>query len=64
MIISEIGDNEIYPKKLVGIDPSVHSSGKFTAMINCITKRGSSRLRHALYIAVLCGIKSSHNRIH
>ncbi|CAH0347778.1 IS110 family transposase [Bacillus sp. CECT 9360] len=66
-IISEIGeiDRFNHPKKLVayaGIDPSVHSSGKFTASINHITKRGSSRLRHALYMAVLCGIRSSRNK--
>jgi transposase len=66
-ILSEIGeiDRFIHPKKLVaftGVDPSVHSSGKFTATINRITKRGSSRLRHALYMAVLCGIRSSRNR--
>jgi transposase len=66
-IISEIGEIERFnhPKKLVafsGLDPSVHSSGKFTATINRITKRGSSRLRHALYMAVLCGIRSSRNK--
>jgi transposase len=66
-IISEIGeiDRFSHPKKLVafaGVDPSVHSSGKFTATINRITKRGSSRLRHALYLAVLCGIRSSRNK--
>uniref|UniRef100_UPI0011520A8A IS110 family transposase n=1 Tax=Bacillus sp. B4EP4a TaxID=2590665 RepID=UPI0011520A8A len=62
-IISEIGeiDRFNHSKKLVafaGVDPSVHSSGKFTATINRITKRGSSRLRHSLYLAVLCGIRS------
>jgi transposase len=66
-IVSEIGeiDRFNHPKKLVafaGIDPSVHSSVKFTATINRITKRGSSRLRHALYMAVLCGIRSSRNK--
>jgi transposase len=66
-IISEIGEIERFnhPKKLVafsGVDPSVHSSGKFTATINRITKRGSSRLRHALYMAVLCGIRGSRNK--
>jgi transposase len=66
-IISEIGEIERFnhPKKLVafsGIDPSVHSSGEFTATINRITKRGSSRLRHALYRAVLCGIRGSRNK--
>jgi transposase len=66
-IVSEIGeiDRLNHPKKLIafaGIDPSVHSSGKFTATNNRITKRGSSRLRHALYMAFLCGIRSSRNR--
>jgi transposase len=66
-ILSEIGEIERFnhPKKLVafsGIDPSVHSSGKFKATINRITKRSSSRLRHALYMAVLCGIKGSRNK--
>jgi transposase len=66
-IISEIGEIERFnhPKKLVafsGIDPSVHSSGKFTATINRISKRGSSRLRHGLYMAALCGIRSSRNK--
>ncbi|WHZ00219.1 transposase [Peribacillus simplex] len=54
-----------HPKKLVafaGVDPSVHSSGKFTATINRMTKRGSSRLRHSLYFAVLCSIRSSRNK--
>ncbi|SFM75783.1 Transposase IS116/IS110/IS902 family protein [Psychrobacillus psychrodurans] len=42
-IISEIGeiDRFSHPKKLVafaGVDPSVHSSGKFTATTNLITK--------------------------
>jgi transposase len=56
-IISEIGEIDRFtnPKKLVafaGVDPSVFESGKFRATQNRITKRGSSRLRHALYMAV------------
>lgn len=63
-IISEIGeiDRFNHPKKLVafaGVDPSVFSSGKFTATKNSITKRGSSRLRHALFMAVKCGIRDA-----
>lgn len=66
-IISEIGevDRFDHPKKLVafaGVDPSVHSSGKFTATINRITKRGSSRLRHALYLAVLCSLRKTGSK--
>ncbi|WP_338552298.1 IS110 family transposase [Paenibacillus sp. KS-LC4] len=63
-ILAEIGDISSFPhaKKLVafaGIDPSVFSSGKFAATKNRITKRGSSRLRRALYLAVLCGIRGA-----
>jgi transposase len=63
-ILSEIGeiDRFTHAKKLVayaGIDPSVYSSGKFTATANRITKRGSKRLRHTLYLAVLCGLRRS-----
>lgn len=49
-----------HPKLLVafaGIDPSVFESGKFRATINRITKRGSSRLRQALFMAVKCAIR-------
>ncbi len=61
-IISEVGEIDRFndPKKLVafaGVDPSVFESGKFTANKNRITKRGSSRLRHALYMAVRCAIR-------
>ncbi|MEH7120349.1 IS110 family transposase [Neobacillus vireti] len=66
-IISEIGeiDRFIDPKKLVafaGVDPSVFESGKFTATKNRITKRGSSRLRHALYMAVRCAIRDCRKK--
>lgn len=47
---------------LRGVDPSVQSSGKFTATINRITKRGSSRQRYSLYLAVLCGLRSPRNK--
>lgn len=40
-----------------GVDPSVFESGKFRATKNRITKRGSSRLRHALYMTVRCAIR-------
>jgi transposase len=62
--IGEI-DRFNHPKKLVafaGVDPSVYSSGKFTASVNRITKRGSSSLRHALYMAVRCGIRGSSQK--
>lgn len=66
-IISEIGeiDRFNHPKKLVafaGVDPSVHISGKFTATINRITKRGSSRLRHSLFLAVLCSLRRTGSK--
>jgi transposase len=63
-ILAEIGDIASFDqaKRLVafaGVDPSVFSSGKFTATKNRITKRGSTRLRRALYLAVLCGIRGA-----
>jgi transposase len=66
-ILSEVGEIHRFnhAKKLVafaGIDPSVYSSGKFTATVNRITKRGSKTLRHALYLAVLCGLRRSANK--
>lgn len=65
-LISEIGEIKLFshPKKLVayaGIDPRIHQSGKFTASINRITKRGSSKLRQALYTAVQCGLVNNRN---
>ena len=66
-IISEIGEIDRFnnPKKLVafaGVDPSVFESGKFTATKNRITKRGSSRLRHALYMAVRSSIRDCRKK--
>jgi transposase len=66
-IISEIGEIDRFndPKKLVafaGVDPSVFESGKFFATKNRITKRGSSRLRHALYMAVRCAIRDCRKK--
>ncbi len=66
-IISEIGEIDRFndAKKLVafaGVDPSVCSSGKFTASVNRITKRCSSRLRHALYMAVQSGIRDARKK--
>jgi transposase len=66
-ILAEVGeiDRFDHAKKLVafaGIDPSVFSSGKFTATRNKITKRGSRRLRTALYQAVRCGLKGLRNK--
>jgi transposase len=65
-ILSEVGEIERFDhaKKLVafsGIDPSVYASGKFIATSNRITKRGSKRLRQALFLAVQCGIRRSIN---
>lgn len=66
-IISEIGDISLFnhPKKMVayaGLDPSVFESGKFKASKNHITKRGSARLRQALYSAVQCGLAKNRNK--
>ncbi|MGW6611471.1 IS110 family transposase, partial [Peribacillus butanolivorans] len=66
-IISEIGeiDRFNHPKKLVafaGIDPSIFESGKFKGTVNRITKRGSGRLRHALYMAVRCAVRDCRKK--
>ncbi len=66
-ILSEIGgiDQFEHPKQLAayaGVDAAVFESGKFKAAINRITKRGSSRLRQALYTAVQCGIAKNRNK--
>ncbi|TRZ39693.1 IS110 family transposase [Niallia circulans] len=66
-IISEIGEIDRFDnlKQLVafaGIDPEVFESGKFKATLVRITKRGSSRLRHALYMAVRSGIRDSRKK--
>lgn len=67
VLAAEIGDATQFaePKQLVayaGLDPSVHRSGKFTASRNRISKRGSKRLRRALYIAVQCGLRKGMNK--
>jgi transposase len=61
-ILAEIGEIERFdhPKKLVafaGIDPSVYQSGQFTASRSSITRRGSKRLRKALYLAAQCALR-------
>jgi len=66
-IISEVGGIDQFenPKQLAayaGVDPSVFESGKYKASINRITKRGSSRLRQALYTAVQCGLAKNRNK--
>lgn len=66
-IISEVGevDRFNHPKKLVafaGIDPRVFESGKFKATNNHISKRGSSALRHTLFVAVLCCLRKTGSR--
>lgn len=66
-ILSEVGEIERFSnaKKMVafaGLDPGVFSSGKFTATRNRISKRGSKRLRLALFLAVRCGLRLSVNK--
>ncbi|WP_110933537.1 IS110 family RNA-guided transposase [Paenibacillus bouchesdurhonensis] len=66
-IVAEIGDIHQFEdaKQLVayaGLDPTIYSSGKFTATSSRITKRGSKRLRRSLYLAVQCGVRKSANR--
>jgi len=65
--VAELGNASQFQdaKQLVayaGLDPGIYSSGKFTATSNRITKRGSKRLRRALYLAVQCGIRKGANR--
>lgn len=65
-LVAEIGNAAQFedPKQLVayaGLDPGVHNSGKFTASSNRISKRGSKRLRRALYLAVQCGLRKGVN---
>ncbi|NOU65844.1 IS110 family transposase [Paenibacillus sp. LMG 31461] len=65
-LVAEIGDATqfLHAKQLVafaGLDPSVFSSGKFSASSSKITKRGSKRLRRALYLAVQCGLRKGKN---
>lgn len=67
-ILSEIGDVKQFqsPKQLVayaGLDPGVFSSGKFVATRNHITKRGSKRLRRAIYLAVQCGLRGDNEKL-
>jgi transposase len=55
-ILGEIGDIQRFdaPEQLVafaGLDPSVHQSGQFTADHAVLSKRGSSYLRRALWLA-------------
>ncbi len=53
------------PKKLVafaGIDPSIFESGRFKGTVNRITKRGSRRLRHALFMAVRSAIRDARKQ--
>jgi transposase len=57
IILGEIGDISRFPepKKLaafVGIAPSVHQSGEFNGTQNKMSKRGSPRLRRAIWLAV------------
>jgi len=56
VVLSEIGDISRFsaPEKLVafaGIDPSVRQSGNFSGSQNHMSKRGSSYLRHAVWLA-------------
>ena len=65
-LAAEIGNAAQFedPKQLVayaGLDPGVHSSGKFVASSSRISKRGSKRLRRALYVAVQCGLRKGVN---
>jgi transposase len=67
-LVAELGDIRQFEssKQLVayaGLDiTGVFSSGKFTASSNRITKRGSKRLRRALYLAEQCNFADATAR--
>lgn len=66
IIAGEIGSIDRFKnaKQLVaycGIDPSVRQSGNFIGTKNKITKRGSSYIRKALYIAATAAIRKYSN---
>ncbi len=67
-IISEIGDINRFSsaKKLVayaGIDPTVKQSGEFVGNKNYMSKRGSSYLRRALWVAAFVCVNHSKDII-
>ena len=58
-ILSEIGDisrfrNSSALVAYAGIDPTVRQSGEFNSNHNHMSKRGSSYLRHTLFLAASC----------
>ena len=62
IIVSEIGDISRFesPSKLVayaGLDASVRQSGEFNSTQNKISKRGSSYLRRALWLAAFMSLQ-------
>ena len=61
-LLAEIGDVARFPRleslvAYAGIDPTVHSSGEFTATQAHMSKRGSPHLRRALWLAA---VSASH----
>ena len=66
VIIAEIGDisNFDSPSKLqayAGMDPMIYQSGNYVATNTPMVKRGSSYLRHALYLATCMASFSNNN---
>ena len=58
-ILSEIGDISRFKNSsalvaYAGIDPTVRQSGEFNSNHNHMSKRGSSYLRHTLFLAASC----------
>lgn len=63
-IMAEIGDISRFPHKsaltaFAGVDPGANQSGDFEAKSNHASKRGSPRLRKALFMVMDCLIKTS-----
>ena len=63
-LVAEIGDIRRFPRleslvAYAGIDPSVFSSGEFTATETHMSKRGSPYLRRALWLAAVSASRSN-----
>ena len=63
-LVAEIGDINRFPRfeslvAYTGIDPTVFSSGEFTATETHMSKRGSPYLRRALWLAAVAASSSN-----
>jgi transposase len=63
-LVAEIGDIRRFPRleslvAYTGIDPTVFTSGEFTATETHMSKRGSPHLRRTLWLAAICASRSN-----